>query len=292
MTSYAFKEWLTFEEAAAWLTDTAGKPFDAKAISRAALNNLLPVHYWPTDDAEIGLFRVRLMSRLGDIVESPLHLNLEHCEVVCLVDGPVPFRRYRLFHSAIHNIAPSRPIGISAFPDEPELYGCYRIDEAGRPQCMAQGNYQVLVHISDLEQLSKGLQMPAVSAPHDLLLGVAHLDATEQVLYLARSAANWSNYPDADLPIVPPLPDPETRSEPLLRALGFAAHLIAELGQKLDEHEQLQSRRRRYTVGASPNVSTIAQALADTAAKLRYEGHNFKGAGFTKLLRQALREIE
>jgi len=114
----------------------------------------------------------------------------------------------------------------------------------------------------------------------------------EQTLCLARSAVNWSSYPNAEPPIPEFVAESERRPEPLLRALGLAAHLIAELGGELDQNEQLVSRRRRYTRGGSPNITTISKALANTATKLRHDGHNFQGAGFEKLLRQALKEIE
>lgn len=292
MTSYAFKEWLTFDEAAAWLTDKTGSPYDEQAISRAALNGRLSVHYWPTDDVEIGLYRLALLPNSGDVVESPLHLDNERCEVVCLIDGPIPIRHYQLFQSAAQTVISNRPVGLSARPNEDELYGCYRIGDEDRPTSVTQGNYKVLVHLSDMEQLQKNLPMPAPMLSHDLVFGECFLPAAGQRFYLASSSVSWSRYPDAEQLQPVATAAPESLSEPLLRALGLAAHLIAELGGKLDEHEQLVSHRRRYMRGSSPNITAISKALATTAVKLRHEGHNYQGAGFEKLLRQALRSVE
>lgn len=133
--------------------------------------------------------------------------------------------------------------------------------------------------------------MPAPMPPHGLIFCEGLFQTLGQTLCLARSTVNWSSYPNVDAqPEI--TAEPDQRPEPLLRALGLATHLIAELGSKLDEHERLLSRRRRYTRGTSPNLTAISKALAVTAAKLRHEGHNFQGAGFEKLLRQALKEIE
>lgn len=292
MTSYAFKEWLTFDEAAAWLTDATGTPYDKEAISRAAENDRLPVHYWPTDDAHIGLYRLKLLPGSGDVVESPLNLDSDACEVLCLIDGPVPVRLYRLFKSAAQMLAHGRPVGLSASLGPDGLYGCYRIGENDRPLSIMQGNYEILIHLADLERLKNNLPMPTSAPPHDFIFTEGTFPALEQTLCLARSAVNWSSYPNAEPPIPEFVAESERRPEPLLRALGLAAHLIAELGGELDQNEQLVSRRRRYTRGGSPNITTISKALANTATKLRHDGHNFQGAGFEKLLRQALKEIE
>lgn len=292
MTSYAFKEWLSFDEAAAWLTDATGIPYDKEAISRAALNDRLPVHYWPTDDADIALCRLTLLPGSGNVVESPQNLDGDACEVLCLIDGPIPVRLYRLFQSAAHTSANGRPVGLSTGSGPDGLYGCYRIGENDQPLSITQGNYEILIHLADLERLKDNLPMPASLPPHDLIFSQGTFPALEQTLCLARSAVNWSSYPNSEPPTPELAAESERRPEPLLRALGLAAHLLAELGDKLDENEQLVSRRRRYTRGASPNITNISKALASTATKLRHDGHNFQGAGFEKLLRQALKEIE
>lgn len=85
MPDYLFKEWLTFAEAAAWLTDATGKHFSADAITRAVMTARLPAHYWPTDGAEIGVFTLHMQSNamhqelsgLKPMAESPTGLDLE-----------------------------------------------------------------------------------------------------------------------------------------------------------------------------------------------------------------------
>ena len=77
-----------------------------------------------------------------------------------------------------------------------------------------------------------------------------------------------------------------------MRALGFAAHLIAELGAKLDALERLPSQHLDFRRGDRPNASRIADALADIAKTKRHEGHGVRGAGFRKLIAQALKSVD
>ncbi|MCY0577830.1 hypothetical protein OVV35_26575, partial [Klebsiella pneumoniae] len=56
MSDFDFKDWLTFEEAADWLSRKTGESYSAEAITRAALKNRIQAYYWPKDGAEIGLF--------------------------------------------------------------------------------------------------------------------------------------------------------------------------------------------------------------------------------------------
>ena len=298
MPDYLFKEWLTFAEAAAWLTDATGKHFSADAITRAVMTARLPAHYWPTDGAEIGVFTLHMQSAamheempgLKPMAESPTGLDLEQSKIVCLVDGPVPFQQYEFFHSMFHANHVS-PIGISAFHDKPELYGCYRIDENDRPVSMTSGSFQTLIHIADMEQLNKNLPLPMPQRPHSLLLESAYVVGIDQRLIRARTSAQWFSYPESSATAEKP-ESTDKRTGPLLRALGLATHLIAKLGTELDARETVPSHRRGYTRGASPNVAAIARTLAGIAEELRHEGHGFKGDGFQKLLSAALREVD
>ncbi|HDQ4463259.1 hypothetical protein [Pseudomonas aeruginosa] len=291
MTNYAFKEWLTFEEAAAWLSDAAGTSFTEEDISRAARQSRLPVHYWPTDDAQLGLFHLQLSPGSGEVIESSAHLDLAGCKLLSLIDGPIPIPNYQLFQTAVKHCETGRWIGISAFPDEPEPYGCYEVADDDQPRSLGRGSHQILVHLSDLERLCDSLPMPNINPPHGLALGIAEFPSTNQVLCLARSTLHWSNYPDLEFSSQH-TSEGQSTTVPLLRALGFATHLIAQLGQELDALESLPSKRKRLTRGNSPNVSAISKALSEVAKGLRHEGHGIQGDGFQKLLRSALREVE
>jgi hypothetical protein len=293
MGVYAFKEWLSFEEAAAWLSDVSGDSYDENSILRLALKGRVPVHYWPTDDTQIMLYRVEHdLPTVNPVIEAFSRLDLSGCKPICLVDGPVPIRNFGIFFSSTqNNIAPGM-VGLSAYPEESGEYGCYRLGEDDRPQSITEGRFEVLIHLSDLQQMRAGLPMPEVRQPYDLIRGYVNIGGVLDSFPLARSAAEWTDYPDSDLPLPQPVGDSGSKAEPLLRALGLAAHLIAELGKQLDVHEQIESNKRRYVKGGAPNVSRISQALAVMAGELRLEGHNFKGAGFSKLLTKALRELE
>lgn len=289
MGIYTFKEWLSFEEAAAWLTDSTGDSYDANSILRLALKGRVPVHYWPTDDAEIVIFRINMQANLP-LLEGAAKLDLDVCEPVCTVFGPVPISNFRMLYPSIQK-SHAGVVGLSFPHESPENYGCYRLGEDDRPQSIAHGEYELLIHLDDLETMREGLPLPKHCQPHTLLIPTLRSASLPDPIYIARSTADWHDLPDSDLPLPKPAHESVASSEPLLRALGVAAHLIAALGKQLDSHEQIESKKKRYAKGSLPNVSKISQAMAEAAAELRLEGHNFKGAGFSKLLTKALREL-
>jgi hypothetical protein len=294
MAIYAFKEWLSFEEAAAWLSDATGSSYSENAVFRLALKGRVSVHYWPTDDAEVALYRVAHdVLSVRPVIEAFLQLDLDSCEFISRVNGPIPIRNFEIFYSSSQNKKASGMVGLSAYlHGEPEEYGCYRLAEDGRPQSIVNGSFEVLLHLSDLQQIHDDLPMPGPREVHRLYIGYITNGGLIDPIPLAYSSVKWRDYPDSDLPLLRPASESESKSEPLLRALGLAAHLIADLGKQLDAYEQIESSKRRFVKGGSPNVSRISQALADVAGELRLEGHNFKGAGFSKLLTKALRELD
>jgi len=293
MAIYAFKEWLNFEEAAAWLSDVTGDIYDESSLFRLALKRRLQVHYWPTDDAQMVLYKIgNGLPSANPVIEAFVRLDLDSCEPVCMVDGPIPIRNFEIFFSSTQNTIARGVVGLSAYPQESGEYACYRLGQDDRLLSVTEGQFEVLIHRSDLEQTRVELPMPQVQQPHELMMGYLTNGGGIDPIPLARSSVKWSDYPDSDLPLPRSTNEPEGKTEPLLRALGLAAHLIADLGKRLDAHEQIESSKRRFVKGGSPNVSRISQALADTAGELRLEGHNFKGAGFSKLLTKALRELD
>ena len=221
-----------------------------------------------------------------------MRLDLDGCEPICMVDGPIPIRNFEIFFSSSHNTIAPGVVGLSVYPQESGEYACYRLGHDDQLQSVTAGQFEMLIHRSDLEQARVELPMPQVQQPHELIIRRYTNNEVMGSISLARSSVKWSDYPDSDLPLPRSTNEPEAKTEPLLRALGLAAHLIADLGKRLDAHEQIESSKRRFVKGGSPNVSRISQALADTAGELRLEGHNFKGAGFSKLLTKALRELD
>lgn len=79
---------------------------------------------------------------------------------------------------------------------------------------------------------------------------------------------------------------------PALKALAFAAHLIANLAERLDEAEDTPSKKLGLKLSGKPNVHQIATQLASTAAGLNYTGHGYGAKGFQANLSSALRSID
>ncbi|MGE8504506.1 MAG: hypothetical protein ACN6P1_19990 [Pseudomonas sp.] len=299
MADYLLKEWLTFEEAASWLSDQSGKLYNAQTIQRAVTSFRLPAHYWPTDHAEIGLFELQLLpgayisdwreSGFRPLCESPMHLDTDRCVLADLIEGPVPFHQYEFFiESQIKR--PTELIGISALLNADELYGCYRLDDQGRPASIFSGPYQALIHLADLEEMLAGLPLPRQRSPHEIESQVWRIGGTGEMLTRSRSTVQWFSYPESI--VTDSTPSSTGDEKPAtLRALGFATHLIAQLGQELDEKESIPSKQKGFTRGETPNISAISRQLAAIAKLLNHEGHGVKGEGFQKILRSALREI-
>lgn len=296
MADYLLKEWLTLDEAACWLSDQTGQTYTETSIQRALNTFRLPAHYWPTDNAEIGLFALTLRpgksdwrtSGLTPLPESPLHLDTDQCSLSYVVDGPVPLPNYELFSENQARHFP-RPIGIFTPTGDGELNGCYRIDENERPACITTGSSQVLIHLADLQEFKEGLPLPPQRPSHNLYIETSRLAGTNRTIIRSRSSANWFSYPDA---IKQADISDEKGTLPVLRALGFATHVIAEIGAHLDAKETIASNRKNFMRGGKPNVSAIARTLTKVASDLRHTGHGTTGEGFQKLLSAGLREVE
>lgn len=295
MADYLLKEWLTPEEAACWLSDQTGQTYTEASIQRALKTFLLPAHFWPTDNAEIGLFSLTLKPGKTDwrtsgftpLPESPLQLDMDQCSLAYVVDGPVPLPHYELFAENFARECP-RAIGIYTPTGDGELNGCYRIDDQGRPTCITEGSSQVVIHVADLQALKEGLPLPPQRPGHSLFIETSRLIGTDTTIVRTRSSAKWLSYPE----VAAPTNTVEKGALPLLRALGFAAHLIGEIGSQVDSNEAIPGRRKGYMRGGKPNISAIARRLSEVASGLRHTGHGNTGEGFQKLLSAALREIE
>jgi hypothetical protein len=147
----------------------------------------------------------------------------------------------------------------------------------------------VLIHLADLQEFKEGLPLPPQRPPHNLYIETSRLVGTNGVHIRSRSSADWFSYPDAIKQVDSAN---EKGSLPTLRALGFAAHVIAEIGAHLDSKETIASNRKNLMRGGKPNASAIARALTKVASDLRHTGHGTTGEGFQRLLSAALREVE
>lgn len=306
MSSYEFKEWLNYSEAAAYLSDKTGRKFDEDAIDRAATNNIVRAHYWPTDDADLGVFSIvydeermkKLPPFFARYVESPVPVFLEKAEYIIHFEGPVPITHYKIF--AINcRAGHQQPIGITVQINPLDsgvitVGGCYRVGEDGKAISLKEGHYDFFIHITDLEQLAATLpnqpQLPPCICNLNLLKSPDE-DSSEDIPFI-NSPAPWMAYPVTNRReasnVLPTTTAAPKRPEPLLRTIGFAAHLIAELGDKLDQFEKVGNRKRGLSCGGKPNCSTISKELARIAAEHNYE---LKNDGFSKTLSAALRHL-
>lgn len=307
MSSYEFKEWLNYSEAAAYLSDRTGRKYDADAIDRAANHDLLRVHYWPTDNAQLGVFQVvfdekrikKLPSFFERSVESAMPVHLDRFDLLLPFEGPVPIMHYQVF--AMNCRAPHRsPIGITVQvnPLDEGLFvagGCYRVGDQGEAISLKDGTYDYFIHVTELEELAKAIpdvpRQPPLICNFNLIKSRDENDSEDYAFI--HSSTPYMRYPEVaregagkSIPSVMKAPK---RPEPMLRTIGLAAHLIAELGDQLDAYETIATRKKGLSCGEKPNCSTIARELARIAAE-----HNFdlKSDGFSKTLSAALKYLQ
>lgn len=305
MADHEFKNWLTFEEAAAWLSSKTSKEYTANAITRAVMKGRLPAYYWPSDGAEIGLFTNLKPLPPGYESWQPLahggnFLNDYQSPPFCIYEGPVPIVDYEGFKRSASLSSPW-PVGLTVQEGGVVIGGCYRIGTNDEPVSMAAADYLELIHIEHLEQFLSDPNTPH-SAPDTR---IDRITLGDQSIWLASCAvpAGGSIDVEADQPPAtderpesktgqPPATDEQPESEaPALKALAFAAHLIANLADRLDETEPVASRRLGMKKAGKPVVSRIAAQLARTAEALNHTGHGYGAKGFQANLKRALDAI-
>lgn len=299
MSTYHFKQWLSFEEAAAWLTDTTKEPFTTEMLENALLSKLIIVHVWAVDRPEVHLVGNfdRAVIRKGGMLlridsESRPPIDVSVLTDECIFAGPIPIQDFLTFKLAMERDT-SNPLGITVLDAQAKNWVCYPLknDDIGS---FSDERIVYLFHLSDLKGFADQLPHPQ-PIPTGLIkyLGLKHRGSDEMEV-------EASSYVAGNSPLSWDLPNSEAydgrdqhaTNEPALRALGFAAHLIAELGAKLDALETLPSQHLDFRRGDRPNASRIADALADIAKTKRHEGHGVRGAGFRKLIAQALKSVD
>lgn len=291
MVDIAFKDWLTIDETAAWLTKETGESYSAAAVERALAKGFLWPYYYP-DYGRIGLFR-RYISLEED--------TFKHGGKPLRFIGPLALYDYAGFKESIAG-SPGKLLGVT-LGRSPELLNtldgqytyfddvAYVLGENNEPLSLASHPHKILMRVLDLKQFAAALPeihplpRPIYSTAHGVWAACFDIYADEALT------------PSIDHVSLPQTTNEQDRQEPddmpALRALGFAAHLIADLGRQLDEHQSIASKRLQLsTQSRKPVVSKIAKLLSDTATSLNHTGHGAQGRGFQEALTRALRELQ
>ncbi|MDH1684903.1 hypothetical protein N5E30_25545, partial [Pseudomonas chengduensis] len=262
-------------------------------ITRAALKNRIQAYYWPKDGAEIGLF-TNLMPLPPGYEDSPQiahggpFLESFQTEPFCLYDGPVPILDYFGFKNAVGRATPY-PIGVTVAKDGKVVGACYRLGEKGEPVSVAAVDFLELTHIGHLAEFLADQNKLTARYPESLLGTATFGDQSFPIAGCAFTGGG-SMEVEADQPQVAP-EEPENESG-ALKTLAFAAYLIADLAERLDENAEFPSNKVRLKRAGKPNVNSIAKALEDTARKLKYDGHGYGKRGFQEALGKALKAME
>ncbi|MNF70610.1 hypothetical protein D3C84_525230 [compost metagenome] len=113
-------------------------------------------------------------------------------------------------------------------------------------------------------------------------------DGKELQNWVARCAQTGGSIPFAEQR---DLPSDDEHSEPMLRTLALAAHVIANLAEELDQKESKPGLHLNLKIDGRPNTRGIAMKLSDTAKELNYSGYGAGHRGFEERLRKALKTI-
>lgn len=300
MVDYHFKDWLTIEEAAAWLTDHARKPYSAAALERAIAKRWLQAYYRPDDtSATLGLY--------VNMAEPPTHdqragLLITHCAEqgafldsdqaypYAMFDGPVPFYDYQLFNDCASKQV-NELIGITTVDAAGTVIGgVYLMGPKDNPRSLASIQSRVLITATDLQAFAAALPTPPAIRHREVEFAtVLDLRIASCSLVRFRSAQLDYDHP-------PKEQSQEAKNDtPALKALAFAAHLIADLADQLDTHlygDNQSSKRLRLKLGTGrPNARKIAEQLEKTATELKHTGHGYGKSGFQETLSKALNEL-
>ncbi|PMU11729.1 MULTISPECIES: hypothetical protein [unclassified Pseudomonas] len=290
-------EWHTVASAANWLADHIGvRNYSAEQLWRAIQQKKLQAHYWPVEPVTLGLFD---LANQTTHLNAPEYLNSTEEEFAyplrAVISGPVPFDDYTSFSVSmaftldpelatwndyvginVRDLFQSSPIGV-----------CLAVDEMGHPLSLADIDFVVLVHTDILLAYHQNLPASRELAP---VMEVSKYgdDGKELQNWVARCAQTGGSIPFAEQR--EHLTDDE-HSEPMLRTLALAAHVIADLAEKLDQKESKPGLHLNLRIDGRPNTRGIAMKLSDTAKELNYSGYGAGHRGFEERLRKALKTI-
>lgn len=290
-------EWYTVASAANWLADHLGlRHYSADMLWHAIQQGALQAHYWPIEPVSLGLFN---LANSNSSVHSPKHckeVGLEKARtLIATIMGPIPFDDYAAFSvSTVLSKDPAfedlyQHIGITARSqiEHTPLGICLGVDEMGHPFPLNEIDFAVLVHTDNLLAYHRNLPGSRKLRPA-MEISKYGDDGRELPTWVARCAQTGGSIPFAE---ESQHPADDEDSEPMLRALALAAHVIADLAERLDQKEPTLGLHLNLRVDGRPNTRGIAMKLSAAAKALNYSGYGAGHRGFEERLRKALKTI-
>lgn len=298
MADYDFKVWLTVEEAAAWLADNGPEGYSAPALYRAIEKRLIQAYYWPDVKANLGIF-----GRLEGAGLKPMRalIGRGSGRDMTFVEGrnihfvgPVPFTDYPEFKLDAESPS-AEPVGIRSPVDQNGdtiRGGIYILGQNEAALSLTSIRYKVLIHIRELEGFAYSPTTTEIPCPSIFINESSPLPLA---YCIPPGADDFPHQALNDAYIDQPIISSQTQDagrRPDLKTLAFAAHLLANLAERLDESEPVASRKLGMKKAGKPVVSQIAAQLAKTAEALNYSGHGYGEKGFQAHLSRALKELD
>lgn len=288
-------EWFTVEGAAKWLADHLGiRNYSVDELWRAIQKDTLQAHYWPLDAAELGVFSWADGDTCSGSEAEFGHIPIDAPQLIARFSGPVPIASYNAFSvgKALANepdFMGDGPLGISLYESgRPKPLGaCYVINESGQPSSLTEREFVVLIHSDNLLSYSNSKEPKPHASPYIELIRY-NASGLELEQWTANCAQTGGGNPFTESDD----PTPQDQYEPLLKALAMAAHVIAELGEKLDGMERQRGRHLNLKIDGKPNVRGIAMQLSEQARRLNHTGYGSGHRGFEERLRAALKAID
>lgn len=311
MTPYSFRSWLTFAEAADYLSSKTNYQYTVQSIEDAVNSKTLRAFFYTPD--EIALYFDGRPSDLPvfiTLAEWPHFLfdyeSSQAWRAHIAENTPIPIMEYHEFCENIENRNKTNPCGITIYgPDGTVLGGAYSIGDNGQPCCITDTAFQLFIRKDELDELIKGgearwrrdasnkqymilgmLDFPAELGRASLLENPAGIPQMDEYIIrmLASETSNKSE---------PATNDTDTKGLPAAqKALALSARLIAELGSLLQEFAEHSNNPEKLTELANaarkaygtkygfgtkgkPRVDGISKQLSALAMEL---GHK-DGAG-------------
>lgn len=314
MMKFAFRDWLTFEDAAKYMKAVTGQECPTSTIEDAVYKGALTAYFYTPEP--IGLYSEDpsyYHETHSQFAENPDFLKdytsnesfIAYKETAMLI----PITHYWHFKKILKNADKlTQPIrGLSAYAESGGLLGgFFDMDENCCPLSLLKVPHLILVARSHLDQLAK---VPVVEWLHyrsppahieaaesvnpftgepDIIIwspaGTPHIDETiEQELTQSNPAAK------------PADPDTEKGLIGTQRALALAVHLLVEVAEQLDNTAEYQSKpiSQLYSLAkknGNPTITQIAAHLAETAKRKNLTGRGFSGSHLGEIITQALKE--
>lgn len=293
MSSYRFKNWLTIDESAEYLTDLTEKNHTSEAVLNAVRGNYLPAHFRATDDGRLGLFQAleHLHEGFPFSPECRNHYKEGTDELFAEFDGPVPIQCFGGFTIGQESTFPA-PWGLTLYTAGGVIGYCYRVSDADKPVSLDQGPYDLVIHVNALNRLAT-LTPPFEVEPIpcvDVYYATINGDPENGGWWATSSANNIAHRLQGTSKSQQSETSVKHGRDSSAKILALAAHLIAEISDELDQFQSVASKKRNLSRAGKPKKTAIAQELSRTAERLNYEGWGAGHRGFEEALRKALRQ--